>query len=69
MTLDITTRLWLPLLFLTLLMTGEVLGQQEPSPEKGNKYPDFHLTRLDGSTGTLSNYRGQKIILFQFASW
>jgi hypothetical protein len=41
-----------------------VVGQ-----EVGDIYPDFHLPRLDGTKGMLSDYRGKKVLLFHFASW
>ena len=31
--------------------------------------PDFTLPALDGTMHTLSNYRGQKILLVAYASW
>ena len=35
----------------------------------GGTAPDFQLPTVDGRTLRLSDYRGQKIILFHFASW
>jgi hypothetical protein len=66
-----TKQIWLPLLFVFLLTVSTVRSQEPPDigPNAGNMYPNFHLPRLDGTTETLSDYRGQKIILFQFASW
>ena len=57
---------------LLVLTAGiSVSAQQVPEigPEKGEMYPDVRLPRLDGSNGKLSDYRGQKVILFHFASW
>ncbi len=35
----------------------------------GDLYPDFLLPDLDGKFGRLSDYRGTKVLLVQFASW
>ena len=49
-----------------------MLGTQQP-PEighgKGRMYPDFLLPTIDGKLGRLSDYRGKKVLLFNFASW
>ena len=37
--------------------------------EVGDLYPDFLLPRLDGEFGRLSDFRGSKVLLIQFASW
>ncbi len=31
--------------------------------------PDFALPDLDGSSLSLSDFRGQRVILFNFSSW
>jgi hypothetical protein len=63
--------------FLTMLGIGMLLhaaGVVAASPpeigtETGRMYPDFLLPDLDGGVGRLSDYRGQKVLLIQFASW
>ena len=37
--------------------------------EVGDLYPDFLLPDLDGEFGRLSDFRGSKVLLIQFASW
>ena len=40
------------------------------APKVGEKHPDFTLPRIDdGAPVSLSNYRGKKVLLIQFASW
>lgn len=56
-------------LSLALLLLG---AQQTPQigHGKGKMYPDFLLPTIDGDTvGRLSDYRGKKVLLFNFASW
>ncbi len=56
------------LLVLALLLFG---AQQPPQVGhgKGKMYPDFLLPTIDGDFGRLSDYRGKKVLLFNFASW
>ena len=35
----------------------------------GDVAPDFTLPSLDGSEVSLSDYRGEKLVLFMWASW
>ncbi len=37
--------------------------------EVGQAVPDFELPALDGRPVRLSNYRGQKLLVFMWASW
>ena len=40
------------------------------APKVGEKHPDFTLPRInDGAPVSLSNFRGKKVLLIQFASW
>jgi len=44
------------------LTNGEV-------PLKGKPAPDFHLTTLDGEEVSLSDFKGQKVVLNFWATW
>ena len=38
--------------------------------EVGHRYPDFTLPRIDGRAPvSLSDFRGKRVLLIQFASW
>lgn len=37
--------------------------------EEGQMHPDFLLPTLDGKLARLSDFRGKKVLLFNFASW
>ena len=40
------------------------------APKVGERHPDFTLPRIDdGAPVSLSNFRGKKVLLIQFASW
>jgi peroxiredoxin len=40
------------------------------APKVGEKHPDFTLPSIDdGAPVSLSNFRGKKVLLIQFASW
>lgn len=47
------------------------LMQDKPQVGKGKEqaFPDFLLPSIDGGFGRLSDYRGKKVLLFNFASW
>ncbi len=47
------------------------MTQDAPRVGKGRDqaFPDFLLPSIDGGRGRLSDYRGKKILLFNFASW
>lgn len=47
-----------------------VLGAQTPRIEVGQPFPNLLLPRLeDGSAASVSDYRGQKLVLHIWASW
>jgi peroxiredoxin len=48
-----------------------LLSQEKPQVGKGKDqtFPDFLLPSIDGGYGRLSDYRGKKVLLFNFASW
>ena len=35
----------------------------------GNALPDLRLPTIDGGTAALSDFRGKKLLLIEFASW
>ena len=40
------------------------------APKVGERHPEFTLPRIDdGAPVSLSNFRGKKVLLIQFASW
>lgn len=43
--------------------------QSNSAPYVGSRAPDFTLTTLDGNQVSLSQYRGQKVVLNFWASW
>jgi hypothetical protein len=47
------------------------LSQEKAPVGKGKDqaFPDFLLPSIDGGHGRLSDYRGKKVLLFNFASW
>lgn len=54
-----------------LLFTGgSATAQQELAPKEGQPFPEIDFPLLDGSGfSSLSSYRGEKVLLMQFASW
>ncbi len=51
------------------LMMSVTLAAAAP-PKVGERHPDFTLANIaDGKPVTLSEYRGKKVLLIQFASW
>lgn len=36
---------------------------------KGRSFPDFLLPNVEGGFGRLSDYRGKKLLVINFASW
>jgi hypothetical protein len=44
--------------------------QGQYSPKVGQRHPDFTLADIaTGKPVSLSDYRGKKVVLIQFASW
>jgi hypothetical protein len=63
-------------LALTLAACGILLGSASRAgaasyaPKVGERHPDFTLPTIGDRTPTsLSNFRGKKVLLIQFASW
>lgn len=50
---------------------AEIQADDRPTigTAEGQMYPDFVLPSLAGKDVRLSDYRGQKVLLFHFASW
>ena len=63
-------------LALTLAVCGILLGSTSRveaasyAPKVGERHPDFTLPTIgDHTPVSLSNFRGKKVLLIQFASW
>jgi hypothetical protein len=63
-------------LALALATCGMILGSTSRAsaasyaPKVGERHPDFTLPTIGDRTPTsLSNFRGKKVLLIQFASW
>lgn|GEM_PF-2133846 len=55
---------------LLLGQVSSVSGQSPYAPEVGSQHVDFRLPRIsDRKPVSLSDYRGKKVLLIQFASW
>jgi hypothetical protein len=61
---------------LTLAVLGILLGSTSGgeaapyAPKVGERHPDFTLPTIgDRKPTSLSNFRGKKVLLIQFASW
>lgn len=66
--LMISFRLFTPIVLVFVLISQPVEAQY-PVPE-GAVHPDFKLPSVeDGQPISLSDYRGQKVLLVHFASW
>ena len=61
---------WLPALAAGLLVTTAAPAAEGYAPEVGRRHPDFTLPTIDDRRPvSLSDYRGKKVLLIQFASW
>jgi len=50
--------------------TPSQLALGAEGPTVGRRHPDFVLPRIDdGKPVSLSDFRGKKVLLIQFASW
>lgn len=57
---------------LALLLTAAGIGTPATAapPNVGDRHPDFTLSGIaDGKPVALSDFRGKKVLLIQFASW
>jgi len=57
---------------LIVMMVGALTGfrANADQPKTGERHPDFTLPRIsDGQALSLSDFRGKKVLLIQFASW
>ena len=51
------------------VLSSPARGEATWEPRVGEPFPDLALPTLDGSTRSISDFRGQKVILHVFASW
>ena len=54
---------------LALVVAPAAAAPPETGFAQGQVHPDFRLPKLDGTMGSLSDYRGKKVFVFHFASW
>jgi cytochrome c biogenesis protein CcmG/thiol:disulfide interchange protein DsbE len=68
---DLSARLLIAvgLVILALLAYGLFSSRPAGRPQRGENAPDFTLALLDGSDVTLSDLRGQVVVLNFWASW
>ncbi len=52
--------------FLALALLAQ---DPEIGTSKGQSYPDFLLPNIEGGFGRLSDFRGKKVLVVNFASW
>ncbi len=54
-----------------LALALAVPPQEKPPPGigKDRMFPDFLLPNVEGGAGRLSDYRGKKVFVVNFASW
>lgn len=52
-----------------LLFTVPLFAAPETGYGRGQLHPEFELPRIDGGSGKLSDYRGKRVVLFNFATW
>ena len=51
------------------VLGSRALGAATWEPRVGEPFPDLALPTLEGSAKSISDFRGQKVILHVFASW
>lgn len=59
-------------MILTLLACLALPTFQDDTPmglSTGKQFPDFLLPNVDGGFGRLSDHRGKKLLVINFASW
>ena len=56
-------------ILLALLAVGAAQDAVPVGKGREQAFPDFLLPSIDGGHGRLSDYRGRKVLLFNFASW
>ena len=62
-------QLFVVLIVMMVVALGGFLANAD-QPKTGERHPDFTLPRIsDGQAMSLSDFRGKKVLLIQFASW
>ncbi len=54
---------------LSAMLFTVLLGQADPGIQIGEPVPDAALTNMKGETVRISDFRGKKLIVFNWASW
>jgi len=67
--LTILLLLGLGWIFISQTNSTETACGQPPAPQMGFAAPDFTLETLDGQSVTLSDLRGQAVVVNFWASW
>ncbi len=57
------------LLFCSLALPLNAESGPPVGRSKGQMFPDFRLPNLEGGWTRLSDFRGRKVLLVNFASW
>ena len=52
-----------------LLLAPVLWAAPEIGYGRGQVHHDFRLPKIDGGFGRLSDFRGKRVLLFNFASW
>lgn len=63
-------KIWKLAIYLCLFLWGPLMAEHAYPPRIGEPHPDFILPKIDDRTPvSLSQFRGRKVLLINFASW